>query len=156
MRILDRTKLINSVKLTTEILVRNNEIGLATYNSNLYVHVMFYCYILTNFRRENFFIDQTDDLFNRIWEHQAGIGSAFTQTYGCDRLVWYEACATRLEAFNRARDLQSLLQDQQALVRLIERGNSDWKDLSSSITMEESFAQALRFERPDKGTLLAA
>ena len=108
---------------------------------------MFYSYIMTNMARSSLFIEQTDDLFNRIWEHQAGIGSAFTRTYGCDRLVWFEVYESRLEAFERSRELQALPREDVA--RLISQSNAEWGDLSASLSSEEIFAHALRFERPE-------
>lgn len=87
---------------------------------------------MTNFDGSVRFIGQGEDLLNRVWEHQAGVGSRFTALHGCDRLVWLERHSDRLSAFMRAQDLQVL--DEAAMSALIAQLNPCGEDLSIWLT----------------------
>ena len=51
----------------------------------------FYVYIVASGRNGTIYVGSTDNLSKRIWEHKTRARGGFTKTYGCDRLVWFEA-----------------------------------------------------------------
>ena len=45
----------------------------------------------------------TDNLLRRVAEHQSGTLSGFTETYNCNRLVWFERYQYVYNAINREK-----------------------------------------------------
>ena len=50
----------------------------------------------------------TNDLENRVAEHNAGRGGKYTRSRRPVRLVWYESCETRREAMSREASVKRL------------------------------------------------
>ena len=91
----------------------------------------FYVYIVANRRNGAIYIGMTDDLGKRIWQHKTKALPGFTARYGCDRLVWYEVCASRDEAFLRERRLKEWRRNWKLM--LIEEANPTWADLYETL-----------------------
>jgi putative endonuclease len=93
--------------------------------------VSFWTYILCNKPRGTFYVDPTDDLVRRIFEHREGVADGFTKRYGIKRLVYFEEHATREAALTREKTLKRWPRDWK--IALIERENLDWDDLYDRI-----------------------
>ena len=52
---------------------------------------MFYVYMLTSKPHGTIYVGMTSDLLKRMWEHKNRVVPGFTNRYGVDRLVWFEA-----------------------------------------------------------------
>ena len=93
----------------------------------------FWTYIVASGKNGTIYIGHTDDLINRVWQHQTKAFEGFTAKYKCTRLVWCEAFNTREEAFARERQLK--LWRRAWKIQLIEKTNPDWNDLSNGMNM---------------------
>jgi putative endonuclease len=91
----------------------------------------FFVYILASKRNGTLYTGSTDDLGKRIWEHKSKAIKGFTEKYGVDKLVWYEAHETREAAFRRERQIKEWKRAWK--LALIEEMNPDWKDLYDTL-----------------------
>lgn len=90
-------------------------------------------YLLANRKLGTLYAGVTFDLIARMEAHKLGLGSAFADTYGCDRLVW----------FARYPDMRPAIQHEKRIkrwkrawkVELIEAANPDWKDLTGELSV---------------------
>ena len=95
------------------------------------MHISFFVYILANKKNGTLYVGVTNNLARRIAEHKAKLVPGFTRKHGVDRLVYFEAFESILEA--RARE-HSLKRWRRAWkIALIEGLNPDWRDLSDQI-----------------------
>ena len=85
-------------------------------------------YIMTNASNAVLYTGVTSDLEARVQHHKLGVGSKFTSTYKCTKLVYFQSGGSmdaaieeekRIKAGSRARK-----------VELVESINPDWRDLS--------------------------
>ena len=87
----------------------------------------YYIYILASKKNGVLYIGVTNNLIRRVYEHKNDINKGFTSKYHVHKLVYYEI-------FN---DINLAIQREKALkkwkrawkIDLIEKGNSEWKDL---------------------------
>ena len=92
-------------------------------------------YILTN-RSGTLYVGMTDDLAARLIEHRSRqFPGAFSDRYDLNRLVYVEYFAEAGAAIARERQLKRWSRVKK--VRLVERLNPRWRDLSSDYTGEE-------------------
>jgi putative endonuclease len=87
----------------------------------------YYVYILTN-RSRTLYTGVTNELERRVQEHKEGRGSAFTRKYKINRLVYYEAFPTALEAIAAEKRIKGWTRAKK--IALIESINADWQDLN--------------------------
>jgi len=101
---------------------------------------MFYTYIIANSKHGAIFTGHCDDLSTRMREHKmARFGrSASALIYSIDRLMWFEAHATRAAAMKREREIKAWKREWR--LALFEDTNPDWNDLTNSLT--EGFLSA--------------
>ena len=93
----------------------------------------FYTYILASRPGGALYTGSTDDLRRRVEQHRSGALPGHTKTYMIDRLVWFEAHATREEAMRRERSIKRwrhAWKDQ-----LIMETNPNWEDVSADIPL---------------------
>ena len=90
-----------------------------------------YVYILASRRNGTLYVDVTNDILRRVWEHREGIGGEFTRKYGVHRLVWYETHSDVVEAIAREKRLKGWRRDWK--LSLIETGNPQWADLYGTV-----------------------
>ncbi|MGH6641961.1 MAG: GIY-YIG nuclease family protein [Bradyrhizobium sp.] len=91
----------------------------------------FFVYTLASKRNGTLYIGVTNNLARRVAEHKAKLAPGFTRQYSVDRLVYFEAYDTILEA--RARE-HSLKRWRRAWkVELIKKLNPDWRDLTDQL-----------------------
>jgi putative endonuclease len=91
----------------------------------------FYVYIFASRRNGTLYIGMTDNIQQRVWQHQTGAIPGFTRKYGVKMLVWYEPHETRESAFLRERQLKKW--NRVWKLKLIEEMNPRWLDLTSDL-----------------------
>jgi len=88
-------------------------------------------YLLSSRRNGTLYVGVTSDLIKRIWEHKNHVAEGFTKKYGVDRLVWYEVHETMESAICREKSIKEWKRAWK--LDLIEKTNSEWKDLYESL-----------------------
>jgi len=88
-------------------------------------------YILASRRNGTLYTGVTACLPRRVWEHRNHIVAGFTRRYGIDRLVYYETCDTIYIAIQREKQIKKY--SRRRKIELIERGNTNWRDLYPEI-----------------------
>jgi putative endonuclease len=107
-----------------------------------------YCYML-ECGDGSYYVGSTIDLERRIGEHQAGVGSRYTQTRLPVRLVWCEQFARVDEAFRREKQIQNWSRAKR--IALIARDYESLPDLSRNYT-EHGAPDRSRQARPPTTT----
>jgi putative endonuclease len=87
----------------------------------------YFVYIMTNKRNTVIYTGVTSDLPKRMFQHRERYGGTFTSKYKVNKLVYYEACESVLEAI--AREKQIKAGSRARKVALIEEMNPNWDDL---------------------------
>ncbi len=93
--------------------------------------LIYYVYILTNKNHTVLYTGMTNNLKRRIYEHQHGVGSAFTKRYNVNLLVYYEQTPSREAAI--AREKQIKAGSRKKKLDLINEMNPNWDDLAANI-----------------------
>jgi Predicted endonuclease containing a URI domain len=88
----------------------------------------FYVYILASHRNGTLYVGMTSDLARRIEEHKSGAVPGFTSKYGVKTLVYYEVYDDAENAILREKRLKTWNRDWK--LKLIEKGNPNWRDLT--------------------------
>jgi len=87
----------------------------------------YYTYILASRKNGTLYVGVTSDLLKRIYEHKQNLIDGFTKKYNVHTLVYYEVHNDILEAITRERRIKKW--NRRWKMRLIEKMNSEWKDL---------------------------
>jgi putative endonuclease len=90
-----------------------------------------FVYILASKRNGTLYVGVTNDLARRISEHKAKLVPGFTRKYDVNRLVYFEAFDSVLQA--RAREHVLKRWRRAWKIALIEKLNVDWRDLSGEL-----------------------
>lgn len=88
-------------------------------------------YMLASRKHGTLYVGVTSNLIQRVWQHREGFVDSFSKKHGCKSLVWFEQHETMESAIHREKRLKKYKRDQK--IRLIETGNSAWKDLYETI-----------------------
>jgi putative endonuclease len=88
----------------------------------------YYVYILASKRNGTLYVGMTEDLAKRMVRHKGGRGSKFTKDYEVNKLVYLEKCENIQAAMARERQLKKY--NRRWKIRLIERQNPAWQDMS--------------------------
>jgi putative endonuclease len=88
-------------------------------------------YILASKRNGTLYIGVTSDLIKRAWEHKNDQVDGFSKKYGVHDLVYYELHENMLSAITREKQIKKL--NRAWKLELIEKQNSDWRDLWEEI-----------------------
>lgn len=88
-------------------------------------------YMLASRRNGTLYIGVTSNLPGRISQHKAGVIEGFAKKYGVNQLVWYEPHETMESAITREKQLKKW--NRAWKIRLIMRGNPEWRDLAAEI-----------------------
>ena len=88
-------------------------------------------YILASRRNGTLYIGVTSDLVKRVWQHKNDVVHGFTRDYAVHALVWFEMHATMESAITREKALKEWHRAWK--LRLIERGNPQWRDLYNEV-----------------------
>ena len=90
----------------------------------------YYIYILAS-RSRNLYTGVTNNLERRVAQHRFGLIPGFTKRYGVDILVWYETYNDIQDAIAREKQIKGW--NRAWKIRMIEKVNSGWNDLSASL-----------------------
>jgi putative endonuclease len=91
----------------------------------------YFVYILASQKNGTLYIGVTSDLARRTWEHKEGFTEDFTKRYKIKQLVYYEQTENVLSAITREKQLKKW--NRAWKIRLIEKDNPKWKDLSNEL-----------------------
>jgi putative endonuclease len=91
----------------------------------------YYVYLLASKRNGTLYIGVTNDLARRVWEHRNNVVEGFTQKYNVHKLVYYEIAADIDSAITREKQMKKWRRRWK--IELIEKSNSEWKDLYDSL-----------------------
>ena len=84
-------------------------------------------YIMTNFRNNVLYIGVTNNLLRRVYQHKSKEIDSFTKKYNLVKLVYYEVGDEILTMIEREKQIKSW--GRKKKIELIEKTNSDWRDL---------------------------
>ena len=98
-----------------------NENGMADY----------FVYILASKRNGTLYVGVTNDLGRRVGEHKEKRVTGFTRRHGVHIMVWYEVHGDITDAITREKQIKGW--NRAWKIRMIEKINSGWNDLSASI-----------------------
>ena len=73
----------------------------------------------------------TRDLVRRVYEHKQKAVPSFTARYEVDRLVWFECYDDPMNAIEREKEIKKWRRAWK--IALIEKANSQWRDLYPEI-----------------------
>ena len=91
----------------------------------------YYVYIMTNRHNDVLYTGVTNDLTRRVYEHKSGEVGGFTSRYKINKLVYYEAFDSIAEAIVREKRIKG--GSRMNKIRLVDRMNEDWMDLTRCI-----------------------
>ena len=91
----------------------------------------YYVYLRASWRHGTLYLDVTNNLSRRVWEHKTKAVPGFSACYGVDRLVWYEIYERIDEAIAREKNIKKWRRDWK--IRLIEEMNPEWSDLYEAL-----------------------
>lgn len=88
----------------------------------------YFVYLLASKIRDTLYLDITNDLQRRVYEHKKAIRKGFTENYGVNRLVYFETFLSVDEAIKREKNIKKWKRAWK--IKLIETDNSNWDDLA--------------------------
>ena len=91
----------------------------------------FFVYIMASTHNGTLYTGVTSDLVQRVWQHKQDAVEGFTHKYGVRTLVYFESHDTAESAITREKQIKKW--NRAWKLRLIERGNPEWKDLYGAI-----------------------
>jgi putative endonuclease len=91
----------------------------------------YFVYMLASRRNGTLYVGVTNNLARRVAEHKDGVVSGFTRRHGVDILVWYEVHGDINDAIAREKQIKGW--NRAWKLRLIERNNSGWNDLTPGL-----------------------
>ncbi|OGY31010.1 MAG: hypothetical protein A3C02_02165 [Candidatus Andersenbacteria bacterium RIFCSPHIGHO2_02_FULL_45_11] len=91
----------------------------------------YYVYILATKKNGTLYIGVTNNLVRRVHQHKHKLNPGFTNKYGVGKLVYFESTPDINSGITREKQLKKW--NRAWKIRLIEKENSEWKDLYSDI-----------------------
>jgi len=91
----------------------------------------YYVYILASKKNGVLYTGVTNDLVRRIYEHRCNLTDGFTKKYHIHKLVYFEDTSNIASAIAREKCLKRW--NREWKIKLIEKNNSEWKDLYNDI-----------------------
>ena len=91
----------------------------------------YFVYILASQKNGTLYIGVTNNLLRRMDEHKRGLVEGFTKKYKVHRLVYYESTGDITAALRREKQLKKW--ERNWKLRLIEKHNPEWDDLSHTV-----------------------
>ena len=77
------------------------------------------------------YVGVTSNSLKRVWEHKSDLIDGFTSRYQCHNLVYYEFFDGMKEAIEREKQIKS--GSRRRKIKLIEKTNTNWKDLYETL-----------------------
>lgn len=87
--------------------------------------------MVTNKNKTVLYIDVTNDLQRRVYEHENGLIPGFTQKYNCHYLVYFEHFQHINDAIDREKEIKKWAREKKE--NLIGGFNPEWKFLNTEI-----------------------
>src|SRR4030043_2020451 len=87
----------------------------------------YYVYIMTN-KSGTLYTGMTNNIKKRVYDHKNKLIPGFTEKYNINRLVYYETFDDVYSAIAREKTIKGWLRKKK--IELIQKTNSDWKDLA--------------------------
>jgi putative endonuclease len=87
----------------------------------------YFVYILASKMSGTLYIGVTSDLYARVHQHKSDLIDGFTKRYGVHRLVWFEIHGDINMAIAREKQIKKW--NRAWKIRMIEKGNPNWRDL---------------------------
>ncbi len=94
----------------------------------MWMSKQYYVYIMAS-RSRALYTGVTNDLQQRVYQHQHHVSPGFTSRYDVTRLVYYEVTRDIRSAIAREKQIKGWLRAKK--VSLIESVNPRWEDLSA-------------------------
>ena len=91
----------------------------------------YYVYILTKKSNNVLYIEVTNDLVRRIYEHKNKVVNGFTKKYNLNKLIYFETTTDVRSALEREKQLKNWHRDWK--INLISEFNPKWEDLSEML-----------------------
>lgn len=91
----------------------------------------YYIYIVTNYHNTVLYVGVTSKLIKRIYEHKNKLVKGFTNTYNCNKLVYFEIFSDIQEAIKREKYIKG--KKRNFKLDLIQSLNPNWLDLYDMI-----------------------
>ena len=91
----------------------------------------FYVYILSNKGNRVLYTGVTGDLLKRVHMHKEKQVEGFTSKYNVSKLVYFEIYNDPATAITREKQIKA--GSRESKIRLIERENTEWRDLYPEI-----------------------
>ena len=88
-------------------------------------------YIMSNKRNGTLYTGVTSSLARRVYEHKESLVEGFTTKYGCKILVFYEMLESMPLAIAREKQIKGGSRADK--IKLIEKLNPQWRDLSEEV-----------------------
>ena len=89
----------------------------------------YHVYIIASGKNGTLYIGVTSDLVKRVQEHKSKATEGFTKKYNVSSLVYFEECNEVEAAIAREKQLKHCNRDWK--LKMIEKDNPGWKDLSN-------------------------
>ena len=89
---------------------------------------IYYVYILSNYTNSTLYIDVTNDLKRRIYEHKNKLISGFSSKYNVNKFVYFEETTDIKSAIQREKNLKKWKREWKD--ELIKKNNPSFYDLS--------------------------
>ena len=87
----------------------------------------YFVYILTNKNNTVVYTGFSNDLSNRVIQHQEKVNKCFTSRYNINKLVYYETFDSPFDAIAREKQIKGYSRAKKNA--LINKNNPEWKDL---------------------------
>jgi len=94
----------------------------------------YYVYMLASQKYGTLYVGVTGNLIRRIYQHAEQVMDSFTKKYNVHQLVYYEIHEDINEAILREKKIKKW--NRQWKIRLIERSNPHWMDLSHELGVD--------------------
>ena len=91
----------------------------------------YYVYILASQRNGTLYVGVTGNIIKRIWQHKNGLTDGFTKKYQVHQLVYFEQTNEIIFALEREKQLKKWKRNWK--MALIEKDNSEWRDLHNDL-----------------------
>ena len=91
----------------------------------------YYFYILASSRKGMLYVGMTNSLNKRIYEHKNDLCNGFTKKNKVKKLVYYEQYKDKKSAILREKQIERWSKEWK--IKLIEKNNHDWHDLSDGL-----------------------
>jgi len=86
-----------------------------------------YCVYITTNNSKTLYVGVTSKLRDRIWQHKNKLVEGFTKKYNITKLVYFEQTEDVYSAIAREKQLKGWTRKKK--IALIEKENSEWRDL---------------------------